>query len=202
MSKKIALIESGTYYHYFSMNDDRFKTNFNEIIYAPNLSKIELNNFDVVIVADRNHKKYLLKNKEKLTNFALQGGVLCVLGENSVEKWIDGINFEPTNTNFWWWLDKNADIGYKQANLKHPLFENLKFDECKWHYHGVYYPNNNATKIIEREDNLGGGTILYEETFGKGKLIVTSLDPFFHIGSNFMPNTSKFLKGLLSYLKS
>ena len=201
MSKKIALIESGTYYHYFAMNDERFKSNFDELIYAPNLSGVDLSRFDVVIVADRNHIKYLVENKDKLVNFALKGGILCVLGENSVEKWIDGVNFVKTDTNFWWWLDEKGDIGYKQANLEHPLFENLTFDECKWHYHGVYNPQNSATKIIEREDEFGGGTILYEEKFGDGKLIVTSLDPFFHIGSNFMPNTSKFLKGLLSYLK-
>ncbi len=34
-----------------------------------------------------------------------------------------------------------------------------------------------------------------------GKLIVTSLDPFYHHGSFFMPNATKFGFGLLNYLK-
>ncbi|GAB1465007.1 hypothetical protein MASR2M54_05070 [Aliarcobacter cryaerophilus] len=201
MSKKIALIESGTYYHYFAMHDKRFNKDFCEIIYAPILSKTDIDKFDIIIVADRNHIKFLVENRDKLSNFAKNGGTLCVLGENSVEKWIEGINFISTPTNFWWWLDPKGDIGYKNPNSEHPFFNNMRFQDCKWHYHGVFEPKNSAIRIIEREEESGGGVVLYEESFGKGKLVITSLDPFFHIGSNFMPNADKFLKGLLSWLK-
>lgn len=200
-SKKIALIESGTYYHYFVINDERFINEFSEIIYAPDLATTSLDKFDVVIVADRNHLKFLIENKNKLSDFAKNGGTLCVLGENSVERWIEGINYIPTDTNFWWWLNPRDDIGYKQPVLKHPFFENMKFQECKWHYHGVYEPSEKAIRIIERLKKNGGGAILYEESFGKGKLIVTTLDPFYHTGSNFMPNAAKFLTGILTWIK-
>ena len=199
--KKIALIESGTYYHYFAINDERFVNNFDEIIYAPKLAETSLDKFDVVIVADRNHLKYLIENNTKLIEFAKNGGTLCVLGENSVERWIETINYVPTDTNFWWWLNANKDIDYKQPDLTHPFYKKMEFQECKWHYHGVYEPSNKATRIIERQDKSGGGAILYEENLGKGRLIVTSLDPFFHTGSNFMPNASKFLSGILAWVK-
>lgn len=50
-------------------------------------------------------------------------------------------------------------------------------------------------------EEKGGGAILYEENFGKGRLIVTTLDPFYHTGSNFMPNAAKFLAGILAWVK-
>lgn len=199
-NKKVALIESGTSYHYFSMNDEIFSPYFNETIYAPELSKVDLSKFDIVILADRNHIKYLLENKNKLNDFAKNGGTLCILGENHVEKWLENVNFTPTDTNFWWWLEPDGDIGYKKPDENHQLFRHVSFEECKWHYHGVFEPSSNAIRIIERKDELGGGAIMYEESFGKGKIIITSLDPFFHIGSNFMPNTNKYLKGLLLWL--
>ena len=123
MSKKIALIESGTYYHYFAMNDERFKSNFDELIYAPNLSGVDLSRFDVVIVADRNHIKYLVENKDKLVNFALKGGILCVLGENSVEKWIDGVKARARFRGY--------EMGCEYAETFEVLREEFRLEEVK-----------------------------------------------------------------------
>jgi len=201
VSKKIALIEGGTYYHHFTMTDSRFAGFFDKIIYVSELASEDLSSYDVVMIADRTHQKFLKENAQKLEEYAKNGGTLCILGENGAHLWFEGINYKPTETNFWWWLDSGGDIGYKKEDTSHPFFENIRLGECKWHYHGVFEPGRDAKKIIERKEEEGGGTILFEEPYGKGRIVATSLDPFYHTGSNFMPNAAKFLSGVLRWLK-
>lgn len=202
MKNKTALIEAGTYFHYFTMTDPRFSHYFDKCIYVRDLGNESLDEFDTLIIADRTPIRYLRENRDKLISFANNGGTLCILGENNAHLWLEGITYQPTPTNFWWWLEPDGDIGYKEENTNHPFFANIKLGDCKWHYHGVYNPDEKATKIIERNEEEGGGAIFYEEPFGNGRIIVTSLDPFYHTGSNFMPNAAKFLQGTLAWLHS
>jgi hypothetical protein len=44
--------------------------------------------------------------------------------------------------------------------------------------------------------------ILYvDEVTTKGRMVVTSLDPFYHHGSHFMPATTRFLDGFLPWVR-
>jgi hypothetical protein len=70
--------------------------------------------------------------------------------------------------------------------------------DATWHFHGYFAPPPGARSLI---DLVGGGSILYDDTesYG-GRAIVTSLDPFYHHGSHFMPATTRFLDRFLSWL--
>jgi hypothetical protein len=50
--------------------------------------------------------------------------------------------------------------------------------------------------------NESGKPILYiDEVSTAGRMILTSLDPFYHHGSYFMPAATRFLDGFLAWMR-
>ncbi|GAK08176.1 hypothetical protein [Geomicrobium sp. JCM 19038] len=81
---------------------------------------------------------------------------------------------------------------------EHDLFTYISLEDATWHQHGVFWPSQEADKLITTED---GGAVLYiDKTSTKGTWIVTTLDPDYHFGSYFMPATERFLNGFLPWL--
>jgi hypothetical protein len=106
------------------------------------------------------------------------------------------LHAEPTN--WWWWLDPHGDLGVSITKSDHPLFERLTLRDITWHLHGFFDPLPGAEILAV---GPGERAILYvDEVTTSGRMIVTSLDPFFHHGHHFMPATTRFLDGFLPWL--
>ena len=200
----IAVLEGGTYYHHFTITDPRYAPYFSACLYAPELDQINLEPFDAVVVADRVHSGLLHRHAHRLLEFADWGRTLVVLGEVAAHTWLPGARWSYRPTNFWWWLDKDADLGVRLGDSQHSLFRYVTLADLTWHYHGVFHPPEGAVSlaVVQEDGEYPAGAILYEDTVStRGRLLVTCLDPFYHHGSNFMPAASRFLSGVLNWLR-
>lgn len=126
---------------------------------------------------------------------------MVAMGETQPHTWLSGVRWDWRPTNFWWWKQQGADPGYVVGDPLHPLFSFVTLADATWHYHGVLTPPIGARSLIELEN--GAGCLLYEDLVSTpGRLVVTTLDPFFHHGSHFMPTATRFLDGFLPWLAS
>lgn len=133
---------------------------------------------------------------------AERGGTLVVLGENRVHEWLPGLEWEPRPTNFWWWRT-GEDPGIRVRAPHHSIWRFLTAREVTWHYHGLLHVTAGVTPLaVLEEESREAGVLLYEDrTTTAGRIVVTTLDPIYHHGSNFMPAASGFLRGLLRWLE-
>lgn len=140
----------------------------------------------------------MIPHAERLRAYLDQGGTIVAMGECGSELWLPNIRFTEAETNWWWWLDPDADLGVRIAAPAHPLFRRLGQSDLTWHLHGFYDPPDGAESLAV---DGNGYTILYiDEVTTRGRMVVTSLDPFFHHGHHFMPATTRFLDGFLPWL--
>jgi hypothetical protein len=203
----LAVLDGGTYYHREAIFGGRLGGNrFDRVIYAPELTSGDLAGCHAVMIADRIHPAVLRRKRPLLLSYLATGGTLIVLGENRAQEWAPEIVWEFRPTNFWWWLEKGADPGHRIAAPEHELFRHVGMDALVWHYHGLLTPPPGAVSLVDispdRDPEGRGGSILYDhrDVAGtSGRMIVTTLDPFYHHGSFFMPAASRFLKGLLDW---
>jgi hypothetical protein len=142
-----------------------------------------------------------------LVDYLGAGGTLVVLGENRACQWAPQVQWAFRPTNFWSWLDPNHNPGLVVAAPEHPIFRHLPPRDFVWHYHGLLTPPPGAIALAgisaEADPEGQGGAILYDHpNLGgtAGRLVITTLDPFYHHGSFFMPAASRFLGGLLDWL--
>lgn len=198
--KKIGVIYSGNDAHYRTFHEPKFNQYIEKVIYHPEFLNADISSLDVLYVPSQLNKELLIKSAGKITDFANNGGTVAVFGPQPWT-WMPQQNWEPRPTNFWWWLEKDADSGLTLAAPEHPMFNDyLTLESCTWHQHGVFWPPENAKKLITAAD---GGAVMFEEILpGGGRWIVTTLDPDYHFGSYFMPATEKFLEGFFPYLAS
>ncbi|MDR6872809.1 hypothetical protein J2Y55_003828 [Bosea sp. BE125] len=202
----LALLEGGTYFHKEAIEGERLTGRFDRTIYAQELDAAALVGCDALIVADRIHPAVLRRKRPLLLSYLATGGTLIVLGENRAQDWAPGVAWEFRPTNFWWWLEKGTDPGHRIVAPGHEIFRHVGMGELVWHYHGLLTPPPGATSLVEitpEGDPHGkGGSILYDHRNvggGPGRMIVTTLDPFYHHGSFFMPAASRFLGKLLDW---
>ncbi|MGO4668572.1 hypothetical protein [Bosea sp. 2RAB26] len=202
----LAVLDGGTYYHQEAIYGQRLGGRFDRTIYAPELAAADLAGCDALMVADRIHPGVLRGKRPILLDYLAGGGTLIVLGENSAQQWAPGVSWEFRPTNFWWWLEQGADPGHRIVAPDHELFRHVGMKELVWHYHGLLTPPPGATSLVDITpdgDPQGkGGSILYDHRHvggGAGRMIVTTLDPFYHHGSFFMPAASRFLGKLLDW---
>ena len=195
--RKIAVIYSGHAPHYRTFHEPKYAQYIEELIYFPDFENTDLTSFDVLIVPSQLNLNLLMKSSEKIHEFANSGKIIVVFGPQPCN-WLPNQKWEDRPTNFWWWLDKNSDSGLRIKNEDHPFFDYFKLENCTWHQHGVYWPPEHVTTLIETKDK---GSILYiDEKSTNGTWIITTLDPEYHYGSYFMPATEYFLDTLFSWL--
>ena len=202
-----AVLEGGCYYHHESIHGARFRGRFARSIYTPELQPEDLRGFSAVLVADRIHPAVLRRQRRVLIEYLAGGGTLIVLGENCAQQWAPQVQWEFRPTNFWWWLDKKADPGLRIAAPDHPMLRFVAPRDFVWHYHGLLHVPEGATAVTEiapAADPEGrGGALLYDHPHvagSAGRLVVATLDPFYHHGSFFMPAATRFLAGLLDWM--
>lgn len=200
----LAILDGGTFYHHEAIHGARFGAVFDRIIYAPELGPEDLAAADLLIIPDRLDPILLRRHAPLFADFLAGGRTLVVFGENEAETWAPGVSWSGRPTNFWWWLEKDAVPVQRLARPEHELFRHLPFEDTIWHFHGVLHPPPGADALIvvpaDPEGRDCGGALLYEDrATTPGRLIVSTLDPFYHHGSHFMPAATRFLDGFLAW---
>lgn len=194
----LAALDSGTYYHHRTLYEPRYRDFFDATLYARELGKARLTDYDVVLVSCRTDPSLLVPHRQRFADYLAEGGCVVAMGSTGPHHWLPGVVWHDRPTNFWWWKE-GGSLGLQCGDRDHPLFDHLTLQDATWHYHGFFEPPAGARPLI----TVAGGAVLYEDhVTTPGRMLVTSLDPMYHHGSHFMPATTRFLDGFLPYLKS
>ncbi|GFH42128.1 hypothetical protein Hs30E_06790 [Lactococcus hodotermopsidis] len=195
--RKIGALYAGNAFHYKTLNEPKFAQFIEKIIYLPDLAETSLADLAVLWIPSQLPLALLEKNKEKIRDFADNGGTVAVFGPQPIDlvpnlTWHDGV------TNFWWWTQENPDSGLKIETPSYPIFNYLTLADCTWHQHGHFDLPKGAVSLISKDDS---GVIFYvDKLSSKGNWVVTCLDPDYHYGAYFMPATERMLEGMLLWL--
>lgn len=197
--KRLAAVYSGSAPHHRALNEPKYRRWLSEIIYLPDLPYADFDNFDGLLIPERLHRGKLDDAAKPVLSFLERGGTVLVFGGGEhPPKWIPGLKWEHRPTNFWWWLEPEADNGIRIARLDHGLFKCIGVEDAIWHYHGLLHPPAGVETLITLRDE---GALLYVDRVSTpGTLLVTTLDPLYHFGSYFMPATERFLDGFLPWV--
>jgi hypothetical protein len=195
---KTAILYSGHSYHYEFINNEKFMPFYNDYIYILDLSKIDLTPYDMIIIPARTNQEVLYEYKDKFLHFLNEGKWLISLGE-VYRPWLPNTGWEFCKTNFSWWIKEGGELPLIAPDPGHSLFNYITIDDARWHYHGTFWPPEGARIVLTNEK---GGAIIYEDDVSfKGRLIATTLDPTYHIGARFIPQTEAFLYGFLRWIQ-
>lgn len=198
MTARIYALDGGTYFHKEALSGPRYRHHFTKLIDLRELADADLCGCDVLIVTCRSHPGKLRAASSVFADFLKAGGTVAAMGETQPHTWLAGVQWSYRPTNFWWWKKQGAGPGYVVPDPTHSLFSHITLADATWHYHGVLSPPAGACSLIELES---GGSLLYEDMVSSaGRIIVATLDPFYHHGSHFMPATTRFLDGFLPWL--
>lgn len=196
----ILVIHPGAYYHIESFESPRFAGYFDVLVRPEDLPEIRLQDHAVVLIPCRTPADRMIPHRQQLQDYLDAGGTIVATGESESQLFLPGVDFTPQPTNFWWWLTPGADLGVRIAAPDHALFTRLGQRDISWHLHGWFDVPEGAEVLAV---NGEGKPILYIDTVTtKGRMVITSLDPFFHHGSHFMPATSRFLEGFLPWMRT
>lgn len=195
--RKIAVLYGGDSHQYRTWHEPKYHQYFYKLIYLPEFNQTSLDDTDVLLFPSQLHQGLVAASQEKISEFTSRGGTVAAFGAQPCS-WLPGHNWEFRPTNFWWWLDPDAQSGLVLKRPEHDLFRHITLKDATWHYHGVFWPAQGAEILVSVED---GGAILYiDKVTTPGTLIMTTLDPEYHYGSYFMPATERFLDGFLPWL--
>lgn len=195
----ILAIHPGAYYHIESLEGRRYVDMFDQLARPEDLGALDLGGFDAILVPCRTPADRMVPNAGQLAAYLDGGGTIIATGESDSHLWLPGISFTPQDTNFWWWLTPGADLGVRIAKPEHDLFAHLEQKDLTWHLHGWFDAPEGAEVLAV---NRAGKPILYvDEVTTRGRMVLTTLDPFFHHGSHFMPATTRFLDGFLPWMR-
>jgi len=188
-------IDGGTYYHHRTLIEPPFAAYFDRVIYVREFRPEDVPPDATLFLPCRLNARLIERFAAGLERFMAGGGTLVAMGETFPEAWLPGIRAHPTETNFWWWLDRDADLGVRLTGVSE-LGRFVEEAACAWHLHGTYTLGEGQRSLLEAD----GRPILFDERRGAGRLVATSLDPCYHHGSHFMPATTRFLGGFLPWL--
>jgi hypothetical protein len=195
----ILAIHPGASYHIESLEAPRYAGYFDRLVRPEDLSQVVLEDFSTVLIPCRTPADRMVEHAARLHAYLDRGGTVIATGESDSALFLPAIAFTPQPTNWWWWLTPGADLGVRIAAPGHPLFRRLEERDLAWHLHGWFDVPPGAEVLAVNES---GKPILYiDEVSTAGRLVVTSLDPFYHHGSYFMPAATRFLDGFLPWMR-
>lgn len=195
----ILAIHPGAYYHIESFEGPRHAGHFDALVRPEDLPATGLSAFNVVIIPCRTPADRMMAHRAQLQAYLDGGGTIVATGESESQLFLPGISFTSQPTNFWWWLTPGADLGVRITAPEHDLFRRLEQRDMTWHLHGWFDPPAGVEVLAV---NGEGKPILYvDEVTTSGHMVITSLDPFYHHGSHFMPATTRFLDGFLPWIR-
>lgn len=200
MSARIAAVDGGTYYHDDTLRAPRYREIFDRTIYIRDLPEADLSEIDIFIASCSADSTSLRRAQPMLDGFLERGGTVVVMGANSPNDWIGHlVTWQDVPSNWWWWLDPKASSGLTVGDGSHGLYKRMTLRDATWHYHGQLVTPPGAVSLVNCEY---GGSILYDDRASTaGRIIATTLDPFYHHGSRFMPAATRFLDAFLPWLK-
>lgn len=196
----LGIVNGGMHYHIDSIDREPLKGFFDQVIYLRDLPQFDLSELDILILPCRTNPHYLALHQSQFLAFMRRGGTLVAMGDTRPDMWLDEVSYRPVMTNFWWWLQEGADLGVEMSRKDHSINRYIGKKEATYHLHGVFAPlADNQQMLIKTKE---GECLLFEDTssYGTGRLVATTLDPFFHHGGFFMPATTQFLLGFLPWL--
>nr|WP_272213677.1 hypothetical protein [Marinicella sp. W31]MDC2879633.1 hypothetical protein [Marinicella sp. W31] len=197
-SKRIVAPSSGCYYQIHSLEGPRHTEAF-DMITSPEALDGVLRPDDTLWVPCRTPAQRMIAQRPVIDRHLAAGGTVVALGESLSHLWLPNVKFTQTPTNWWWWLERDADLGVRISKPAHPLMAGMTDRDVTWHLHGWFDPPDGAEVLVRDGD---GGAIFYiDEVSTPGRMIVSSLDPMFHHGSHFMPATTRFLDRFIPNLK-
>lgn len=199
--RRIVAPSSGSYYHIRSLEGPAYTDAF-DVICAPEELGDVLHPDGILWVPCRTPAQRMIAQKEIIRRHLDAGGTVVALGESRSDLWLPAVDFTGTPTNWWWWLDPEADLGVEVTTeaVSHPLMRGIGKAKVTWHLHGWFTPPQGAT-VLARDGE--GRAIFYADTVSTaGTMILSSLDPMFHHGSHFMPATTRFLDRFVPNLKA
>jgi hypothetical protein len=167
-------------------------------VYLPELADVDLTEYRGLLIPERLHRGQLERAADRIIELLDSGGtVIAFSGGEPLPEFLPGVRWQHRPTNFWWWLEPDADLGVRLADEAHPLFRRLTVRDCTWHYHGVLEPPEGAQALVTLTT---GETLLYiDRVSTSGTMVVSTLDPISHYGGYFMPATERFLDAFLPW---
>jgi hypothetical protein len=194
----IAILTNGCSFHQRFFNMQEYKGLYDDVIHIQELENTDLSIYDTLIVTERLSIPHLKQNQGKLIRFINEGKRLFIFGE-VLDRWFPTIDWKETVVNFSWWVKPQGNLPLVERNNMHELYEYVTLKDMKWHYHVTFQLPEGAFSLV---DNDEGRSIFYIDNVSfNGELIVTSLDPIFHIGLGFIDQTKPFLQGLTKWLR-
>lgn len=195
---RLLAISAGAAYQIQAV-EGRYRDFFDAVIRPEAVSSTDLDAYDAVIALCRTPAYRMEPHAARLRAYLDEGGTVIAMGECHSERWLPGIAFEACETNFWWWREPDGNLGTRIAKPEHALFSRLGLADITWHLHGFFSPPPGAEVLAV---GPGDRAILYvDEVTTGGRMVITSLDPFFHHGHHFMPATTRFLDGFLPWVR-
>lgn len=196
----ILALHPGAYYHIESLEGPRYRDLFDRLAPPEALDGLDLDAFDVILVPCRTPADRMIPHAARLRAYLDKGGTIVATGESHSELWLPGLHFTPQPTNFWWWLEEGADLGVRVQRPDHSLFGYLTEADCTYHLHGYFDAPEGAEVLVV--DGAERPILYIDEVTTAGRMVLTTLDPFYHHGSHFMPATTRFLDGFLPWMRA
>jgi hypothetical protein len=195
---KIAILDNGYSFQHRFFQEEEFKPLYDDILNIRHLHTYDLLSYDALIVPARMSLLLLKRYQSLFLRFLQEGKKLIVFGE-VCEGWLPSVNWEFCPVNFSWWVKEGGDLPLVLENEQHSLFKYVGMHDVKWHYHGTMAPPEGARSLVNTPE---GRSILYiDDVTFNGTLLVTTLDPMFHVGLGFIDQARTFLRGFTQWLR-
>lgn len=198
---RIGLLHCGSFPQLATLADPALEMYRIQDIYLPEAKPADLEDLDIVIVADRLHTGQRSRFEPALRAVLLDANKsLIVLGENTVENWLPSLSYTFRPTVFWKWRT-GEDNGTRLRLPEDGFWEYFTKRATDWHHHGLLHPpEGSKSLVVMEEDGQEIGTILYvDEVNQPARLLVTTMDPIYHHGSGFMPGASQLLYSIMRW---
>jgi hypothetical protein len=77
----------------------------------------------------------MLRAKRRvLLSLLARGGTLLVFAESDAASWLPSVSWTFRPTNFWWWLERDAEQSLRVTAPGHALFRHMRPADTVWHY--------------------------------------------------------------------
>lgn len=195
----LAAVYGGSAQHHRTLTAPKYARHLTGgTIYLPELADVDLTEYRGLLIPERSHRGQLERAADRITELLDSGGtVIAFSGGEPFPEFLPGVRWQHRPTNFWWWLEPDADLGVRLADEAHPLFRRLTVRDCTWHYHGVLELPEGAQALVTL--TTGEALLYVDRVSTPGTMVISTLDPISHYGGYFMPATERFLDAFLPW---